>query len=83
LLPDKSVTLNNDTRIATRIISSWTTSCSECGFGKGSWADSPALDRHGNKVPLTPSSPVCHGCGVVFTHEYNVYGREGRVEIGV
>jgi hypothetical protein len=72
-----SVAPNSPDRIAVRVIQSWSTECGECGYGRGGWAGGPARD---GKIPLTTSSPVCHGCGVVFTHERYGYCYPGIPE---
>lgn len=57
------------------VINAWTTECNACGYGKGGWMSSPALQ---GKPILTPESTTCHGCGVTFTESWNAYTGERK-----
>lgn len=54
----------------TLVIDAWHSECGACGYGRGGYTASPALEG----LPiLTPGSTSCPGCDVVFTHRLNVY----------
>lgn len=60
-------------------IHGWHTECGACGYGRGGWASSPALD---DKPVLTPEyRGECYGCGQTFTHVLNVYDINGAQPI--
>lgn len=46
------------------IVHDWSTECGVCGYGKGGWAASPALE---GKPILTPESTECPSCEAEFT----------------
>jgi hypothetical protein len=62
------------------IVQAWSSECESCGYGKGGWTSSPALEDP-PREPLTPQSRVCNGCGQRFTHVHDVYSLAGPVEI--
>jgi hypothetical protein len=46
------------------IVHGWNCQCGSCGYGGGSWVDSPA--KRDNPI-IVQDTESCPGCGVVFT----------------